>query len=145
MTTPHDDGEIRPITEAEREAMIAAVAGERVHWHGAPARFFAAWKEAVSLAGVTYFGDGTKTGFLTATQKNDLAPNFQRVQEAIGVLSGGERRFLIALYSFYNDRAAHDLWADASDAPDNLGAITAGLDLARRRVLAELTVNCTGW
>lgn len=145
MSNAHDDGEIRPITDAERDELLAAVAAEQDHWRRASSRFFSAWKEAVAFAGVAYFGDGTKTGFLAATSKDDLAPNFQRVQDALGVLSGGERRFLIALYSFYNQRTAHELWQEASESPDNLGAIISGLDLARRRVLAELAVNYSGW
>lgn len=145
MSSSHDDGEIRPLSDADREAMLGALGVERAHWYTAPGRFFNAWKQAVSLAGVAYFGDGTKAGFLSATDKNDLAPNYHRVKDALGVLSGGERKFLIALYSFYNQRTAHDLWEEASESPDNVGSIFSGLDLERRRVLADLGVNYTGW
>lgn len=132
-------------SKADRDAWLQAIAVEQQYWREAPTKFFLAWKEAVALAGVAYFGDGTKAGFQAARSKDDLAPNFHRVKAALGVLSGGERRFLVALYSFYNSRTAHDFWEEAVDSPDNIGSIVSGLDLARRRVMADLTLSYTGW
>lgn len=141
----NDDGWIEEPSKADRDAWLQEVAAEQLYWRGAPDRFFLAWKAAVALAGVAYFGDGTKAGFQAAGSKDDLAPNFYRVKEALGVLSGGERRFLVALYSFYNSRTAHDFWEEAAESPDNIGSIVSGLDLKRRKVLADLTLNYTGW
>lgn len=146
MTDDDNDGVFTWTTDAERDEILAAASAEMAYWREAPARFLKAWKEGVALAGVGYFGDGTKEGFQAAADKNDLAPRIERVRYALGVLSSGERRFLAAMYSFYNDRAAADLWDDAfRPAPDNVGATISNLDLARRRVLAELILNHTGW
>lgn len=146
MTDDDNDGVFTWTTDAERDEILAGVSAEMAYWRDAPARFFRAWKDGVALAGVGYFGDGTQAGFDAATDKNALAPRIERVRAGLGLLSGGERRFLAALYSFYNDQAAADMWADAfPSSPDNIGATISNLDLARRRVLAELTVNYTGW
>lgn len=140
-----NDGLIDDITPEERAQILAGVTSEMLYWQDAPKRFFKAWREGVALAGVSFFGDGSKAGFQAATDKNDLAPNMEAVKEALGVLSGGERTFLVAMYSFYNSRTAADMWSENFTSPDNIGETISGLDLARRRVLAELTLTYTGW
>lgn len=145
MNNTNDDGIITELSAQEREEIIAGATAEMAYWRDAPARFFKAWKQGVALAGVGYFGDGSKAGFLAATDKNDLAPRMAVVKEALGVLSGGERTFLVAMYSFYNGRTAADMWEENFQSPDNIGTTISGLDLARRRVLAELTLTYTGW
>lgn len=145
MSDTNDDGIITEISEQEREEVLAGVAAEMAFWQDAPARFLKAWKQGVALAGVGFFGDGTKAGLEAATDKNQLAPRMDRVSYAVGVLSGGERTFLVAMYSFYNGRTAEKLWQDNFTSPDNIGTTISGLDLARRRVLAELTLTYTGW
>lgn len=145
MSSTENSSVISEVSATDREEVLAGVAAEMVYWKAAPARFFKAWQEGVSLAGVCYFGDGTKAGLQAATNKNDLAPRFELVKEALGYLSGGERTFLVAMYSFYNGRTAHNLWHDTFDSADNIGSTISGLDLARRRVLAELTLSYTGW
>jgi hypothetical protein len=71
-----------------------------------------------------------------------LCPRLDRISDAFGVLSSGQRMFLAAMVSFYN---AHDggelLHRCGFEGLSDLG----GLDLERRRVIADLVLNYSGW
>ncbi|MFC4160742.1 hypothetical protein [Chitinimonas lacunae] len=115
---------------------------EQQHFATAPQRFFAAWKRGVQLAGPEWFGDGTQEGLLHATSKGELRPNVLLLNDALGVLSRGQRLFLSAMVSFYNAREGGAMlkrcgFAGLSDL--------SGLDLARRRVIADLLLHHEGW
>ncbi|VFT10003.1 Uncharacterised protein [Pseudomonas aeruginosa] len=65
-----------------------------------------------------------------------------RLNDALGVLSSGERMFLSAMVSFYNAREGGAMlkrcrFHGLSDFD--------GLDLERRKVIADLLVNYSGW
>ena len=115
---------------------------EQTHAHQAPALFFDAWKQAVHLAGPHLFGGGTATAIATASNIWDLCPNVPLITTAIGVMSSGERVFLVALVSFYN---AHDggklLKRIGIEGLADLGP----LDLKRRRLIAALILSYEGW
>lgn len=106
------------------------------------ASFFDAWKRGVSLAGLTFFGDG-RTAPDAATSKNDLAPDYDMVQSGLGQLSSGEAVFLAAMYSFYNATVGGKMLAKLK--ADGLGDISAALDEQRVRVLADLMISYPGW
>ncbi|MBU7442654.1 hypothetical protein KRI00_35955 [Paraburkholderia fungorum] len=112
------------------------------HFTTAPARFFEAWKQAALLAGPVYFGDGTREAIEKAKDKWALAPNGAVILDAFGVLSSGERTFLAALYSFYNSDDSVPLWEKAGIRGF---ADLSGLDLVRRKLIAELLLNYVGW
>ena len=105
--------------------------------------FFEAWRKGVRIAGALYFGDGHAGNVETAESKYDLAPNYDAVVSALGTLSSGEAVFLAAMYSFYNDNAGGKMLAQL-DAP-GLAGISAHLDEARCRVIADLLVSYAGW
>lgn len=77
---------------------------ENQHFAAAPQAFFEAWKRGVNIAGAEWFGDGTREGLQRATTKWDLRPNLLMLNDALGVLSSGQRMFLSAMVSFYNAR-----------------------------------------
>ncbi|WP_248746212.1 hypothetical protein [Pseudomonas sp. MWU12-2037] len=107
-----------------------------------PHLFFRAWKQAVQLAGITYFGDGSRSGFQDAQSKWDLCPNMPLIQRAIGVMSHGEKVFLAALVSFYNAEDGGRLL----QAVDVHGLADLGvLDAKRRALIAHLILNYSGW
>jgi hypothetical protein len=112
------------------------------HFALAPYAFFQAWKRGVLIAGTEWFGVGTCDGFQRAIAKWDLCPRLDRISNAFGVLSSGQRMFLAAMVSFYN---AHDggelLQRCGFEGLSDLG----GLDLERRRVIADLVLNYSGW
>ena len=65
-----------------------------------------------------------------------------RAADALGVLSSGQRMFLSAMVSFYNAREGGAMlkrchFHGLSDFD--------GLDLQRRKVIADLLVNYNGW
>ncbi len=118
------------------------IALEDAHFTKAPAAFFRAWKRGAEIAGAEWFGDGTRSGLERATTKWDLRPNMLMVNDALGVLSSGQRMFLSAMVSFYNSReGAAMLKRCGFEGLSDLG----GLDLERRKVIADLVLNYNGW
>ena len=55
-------------------------------------RFLDAWKRGVTLIGTRFFEIKTSSAE-SATDKNQLRPNWDQVEESIGVLSRGETAF----------------------------------------------------
>lgn len=104
--------------------------------------FFEFWKKGVELAGVKFFGDGTKENFELATKINDLAPVAQNVEGALACLSPGESAFLASLYSFFNSYKGADFCNIAN--VKSVGDLTV-LDAESREVIAGLLVNYHGW
>ncbi|HGO6074947.1 TPA: hypothetical protein ACK3Q6_007668 [Burkholderia cepacia] len=115
---------------------------EYAHFAAAPKKFFEAWRQAVLVAGPEFFGDGTKASAIAATDKWELVPKPEHINEAFGVLSSGQKVFIAALYSFYNSTDGAALWKRA----DMQGLADLGnLDLERRKLIAELILNYSGW
>lgn len=115
---------------------------EQHHFEHASQAFFKAWKRGAEIAGAEWFGDGTREGLQRAASKWDLRPNLQRLRRSFGVLSSGQRMFLATMVSFYN---AHDgatlLKRCGFEGLSDLN----GLDLERRRVIADLLLHYNGW
>ena len=124
------------------EDVLDQMALEQAHFDAAPQAFFEAWKRGVEIAGPQWFGDGTREGLNQAKSKWDLRPDMLRANDALGVLSSGERMFLSAMFSFYNAREGGAMlkrchFQGLSDFD--------GLDLQRRQVIADLLLNYSGW
>lgn len=104
------------------------------------AAFDAAWIRGVRLAGARFF---RPTGEGDGTSKWDFSPDYDRINDALGVLSTGEAVFLAAMYSFFNpDAGATMLRTLGAHSP---GGVAVALDEPRRRVIADLTVSYAGW
>ena len=121
--------------------VVDQIMREEQHFAAAP-QAFEAWKRGVEIAGPEWFGDGTREGLNQAKTKWDLRPDMLRLNDALGVLSSGERMFLSAMVSFYNAREGGAMlkrcrFHGLSDFD--------GLDLERRKVIADLLVNYSGW
>lgn len=115
---------------------------ELTYWRGAPARFFRAWQRGVALAGHEYFGDGTEETLDRASEKWDLEPRWQVINESFGVSSAGQRLFLAAMYSFYNALDGGELLKQCGVTGL---ADLSGLDAEHRQIIADLLCNYTGW
>ena len=85
---------------------------------------------------------GTREGLNQAKSKWDLRPDMLRLNDALGVLSSGERMFLSAMVSFYNAREGG---AMLKRCHFNGLSDFDGLDLPRRQVIADLLLNYSGW
>ena len=114
------------------QEVVDQIVREERHFSAAPQAFFEAWKRGVEIAGPQWFGDGTREGLNQAKSKWDLRPDMLRLNDALGVLSSGERMFLSAMVSFYNAREGGAMlkrchFHGLSDFD--------GLDLQRRKVI----------
>ena len=108
----------------------------------APQAFFEAWKRGAEIAGPEWFGDGTPEGLQRAASKWDLRPKVLLLNDALDVLSGGQRMFLSAMVSFYNAREGGAMLRHCGfEGLSDLG----GLDLQRRQVITDLVLNYSGW
>lgn len=122
--------------------VLDLIALEDLHFSQAPEAFFQAWKRGAEIAGHEWFGDGTREGLQRATTKWDLRPNLLMLNDALGVLSSGQRMFLSAMVSFYNAREGGAMLKRCGfEGLSDLG----GLDLERRKVIADLTLHYSGW
>jgi len=122
--------------------VLEQIAQEILHFDNAPAAFLEVWKRGIQIAGVEWFGDGTHGGLQQATSKWELRPNVSRINDALGVLSSGQRMFLAAMVSFYNaDEGGAMLNRCQFEGLADLGS----LDLERRKVIADLLLHYHGW
>ncbi|MCG8277420.1 hypothetical protein [Stenotrophomonas sp. NLF4-10] len=122
--------------------VVDQIIREDRHFAAAPDAFFKAWKRGAEIAGPEWFGDGTREGLEQATSKWDLRPNMLLLNDALGVLSSGQRMFLSAMVSYYNSREGGAMLKRCGfEGLSDLG----GLDLERRKVIADLTLNYNGW
>ena len=124
------------------QAVFDEIAANQQHFSKAPLTFFHAWKRGVDLAGHDLFGKGTRECLDLAVDKWDLRPNVALIRKVIGAMSSGEKVFLAAMVSFYN---ANDGGALLKRVGVNGLADLGGLDLERRRIIAALILNYTGW
>lgn len=122
--------------------VLDQIAREILHFDNAPAAFLDAWKRGVQIAGAEWFGDGTRAGMQQAKTKWELRPKVQRLNDALGVLSGGQRLFLSSMVSFYN---ASEGGAMLKRCHFEGLADLGGLDLERRKVIADLLLHYDGW
>lgn len=81
-----------------------------------------------------------------ATDKNDLVPHLDAIAPSIGVLSVGEKRFLLAIYQFYKNQALCDFCHQhkhnlKAPSPSDLSF----LDDDHRQVITQLLHTYTGW
>lgn len=122
--------------------VLDQIAREIRHADNAPAAFLEAWKRGIQIAGIEWFGDGTHERMQQAETKWELRPNVLRLNDALGVLSGGQRMFLSAMVSFYNSRDGGAMLKRCQfEGLADLG----GLDLERRKVIADLVLHYDGW
>lgn len=130
------------MTNPTRGTLVEEIARESAHFSVASSAFLSAWKRGVSLAGIRFFGEGTRADLDRAVSVWTLCPNVPLIDDAIGVMSSGEKVFLAALVSFYNAEDGGLLF-------ERIGvrglADLGGLDLERREVIAALILNYTGW
>lgn len=109
--------------------------------------FLAAWKNAISLAGYSFFGDGKPTGCAVATDKNQLQPRWESIESAFPDLTEAEQIFLAQMLTFYNSEpAGWPVKKFVSALPNaSLGHAAARLDEHRRESLANLLTSYSGW
>lgn len=131
----------RTWTSESREA-LAQMCEAMIDAGARPARFLAAWKRGVLIAGAHYFhvkADSVEA----ATDKWQLKPNQEAIENALGVVSDGQGAFLAAMYSFFNPDKGQELLADVGRP--NICDLAGRLDNERAEVIAELFLSYAGW
>lgn len=102
-----------------------------------PADFLEAWRDAVQMAGESWFM--LKKPLHECTCLDDMKMENDMVRSGVGVLSSGEQVFLKAISQFYNDRIF-----PSHDRP-SLADISYSLDHQRLRIVMRLMRHYTGW
>lgn len=105
-------------------------------------RFLEAWKRGIALIGPRFF-DIKASSFESATDKNELRPDWNHIEKSIGALSRGEAAFLAAMCSFYNAEWGQQLLTDAGYP--SICDIASKLDTDQAEVIAELFLTYAGW
>lgn len=120
----------------------------QTHYAQAESAFLTAWIQGIKIVGESWFTFNPTfcekaERIEQVTDKWQVIPNFELINERIGVLSGGEAALLAAMCSFYNAEWGGKLMLDG----DLLGLadLSGKLDLQGNRVIAELMLNYTGW
>jgi len=133
--------------DAEKRALIAASEEQRTkiknHYANAKERFLSAWIRAVEIIGPEYFECNGVNHFKEATDRNQIQPNNDAIEERINVCSVGEGVFIGAVMSFYNDKWGNGI-CDAF-GHHGVGGAANRLDLDELEIVMELMSSHTGW
>ena len=117
------------------------------HYAVAPKLFLEAWKEAVNKIGIRYFqcqrGYTIPMEASVATDKWQLIPNIDAMENRLGTCSVGEGVFMAAVLSFYNSEISENFMH--YNQMFGLGDIAGRLDLDEVDIVTRLMLNHTGW
>jgi hypothetical protein len=106
-------------------------------------QFFQAWKAAVAIAGIEFFGDGTQSGFDHAREKWELCPRAEMIKANLPRMSPGCAIFLGALIAFYNKAVSRQMLSP-SDLSSDIGDLLR-MDTARTQAITALLHTYPGW
>jgi hypothetical protein len=104
-------------------------------------RFLTAWKQGVEFLGEEMFGPGSPEN---ATNKRELQPLKEIVEQVFTEESCGEEQFLAAMVSFYDPVWGEEL-ASRIDSHKSLSGLTFNLDHECTEIVCELLRNYSGW
>jgi hypothetical protein len=130
--------------EERRQQALQAIAQARREAEASEWLFLDAWKRGVALAGEEYFLV-TCSDLSEATDKNELRPNWELIEQTIGVLSSGQGVFLAAMCSFFNPQWGQSLLAGLGEHRINICDVASALDTEHREVIADLFRHYQGW
>ncbi len=114
----------------------------REHSKIAPQVFLEAWKKGIKLVGVEFFTIKSDT-IDSATDKWQLAPNFEFIQKASGGYSHSKQVLLALMYSFYDPEEGQQL-LERFGTPNFVSALTL-LDFESTDIIVTLWLHYTGW
>lgn len=105
--------------------------------------FLSAWKDGVEVAGEQFFVIRCEV-VASANDKDDLRPDLEMIKNSIGVISPGERVFILSLCQFFNARDIQELCSEFDIEFPTLTDISH-MDKRRRQVITKLIEAFTGW
>ena len=109
-----------------------------------PARFLAAWKDAVKLAGMQFFDIRSATSIDDITNKKDATPNLAAISNRWGFLNRSQGHFLLAISQFYNNQKVYDFCREQEIKVPSLSDLTLFND-RYRAILVPLLQYYDGW
>lgn len=126
--------------QKEREAL-------RARQQIAPGCFLVTWKKAVALAGEHLFTHhrnySAPSSVDQATDKWQLIPNYEVINNYLKTASTGEALFIAVLYSFYNGDDGAAMYQELGYR--GLGDIAHRLEYEQLQIVTELMRHHTGW
>lgn len=133
------------------EVTMARISKEREvaqsRYQSAPGLFLNTWKKGVTMAGERLFTNHQDYPALVsidaATDKQQLIPNHEAVNEYLEVASTGEALFVAVMYSFYSSVEGDVMCRD--QGYQGLGDIACGLDYEQHQIIIDLMRYHTGW
>ena len=133
------------------EVTMACIRNERVEaqarYEAAPGFFLDAWKKGVHLAGKRLFTNHRDypdpSSIDVATDKWQLIPNHEAVDEYFGVASTCEALFVAVLYSFYNGQKGEMMLQEQGFY--GIGDIANRLEHEQLEIVTDLVRYHTGW
>lgn len=108
----------------------------------APRNFLEAWKDGIKIVGEEFFNIKSDT-VDAATNKWQLAPNLEFIQQSSGGYSHGTQVLLALMYSYYDPDEGQKL-LERFGTPNFITAL-AVLDIKGTEIITTLWLNYTGW
>jgi len=134
-------------------ARIKKIQEENIkHSLEAPTLFLEAWKRGAKIVGLRFFECKQPLGsdpvnivgtIDLVTDKAQLTPKWDYIENNIGILSGGEAALLAVMCSFYNSEWGDELMRDLGLL--GMANICGKLDRTENQIVADLVVNYSGW
>jgi len=115
----------------------------RDHYSNAPERFLAAWKRAIKIIGPAYFQCTGIDNYEAATDKDQIRPDNDAIEERINVCSVCEGVFIGVVMSFFNDKWGSGI-CDAFEY-HGVGGAANRLEIEQMEIVVELFNSHTGW
>jgi len=133
--------------DEEKEAELADFEAKRTkirnHYANAKERFLAAWIRAIEVIGPDYFECIGINNFQEATDRSQIPPDYDAIENRINDCSVGEGVFIGAVMSFFNDKWGTEI-CDAF-GHHGVGGVANRLDLDELEIIIELANSHTGW
>lgn len=113
----------------------------------APLLFLTAWQKGVTLAGERLFTHhrdyAAPASIDAAIDKWQLIPNYEIINDYLGVASTGQALFVAVLYSFYNSVDGEKMYQELGY--NGFGDIANRLEHEQLQIITDLMRNHTGW
>jgi len=130
-----------------QEDLIASSKRQRTkvlnHYMNAKEDFLAAWIKAIERIGPDYFECEGIENFKLATDRDQIRPNWDAIEERINVCSIGEGVLIGAVMSFFNGKWGAGICH--CFGYHGIGDAANRLDLDELTIIIELMSSHTGW
>jgi len=131
-----EQGDIGASSNAQRAKIMN-------HYANATERFLAAWIQAIERIGPEYFECKGIDNFKEATDRDQIRPDWDAIEQRINVCSIGEGIFIGAVMSFFNGKWGAGICN--CFGCHGIGDAANRLELGELEIVIELMSSHTGW